>query len=195
MSVANAQPGASDRLEAFGLRFGDSYATATAKGLQAEFDSKDGDLTVYKSIKLPKQPSTTDLANLIFDKKQGLQKITWLSDDITDDPYGSEGKAQFSELKSTLEDKYGSPDSRLSMERVGLSLYKDADEFYECLDYTGCGMWSALWTGSYGTVGLSISSGGLRGTGWLKVTYEGPAWEGLIDARDARTDQADADAF
>lgn len=195
LSVANAQADASDRLEAFGLRFGDSYTTASAKGLQAEFQGKDGSLTNYKSIKLPKQPSTTDMVGLTFDQKHGLQRITWLSKNVTDDPFGSKGKEQFSELKAVLEKKYGSPDSRGTLEAVGISLYKDADEFYECLDYSGCGMWTAFWTGSYGAVALSIATSGDRGVGWLQVVYEGPAWEDLIDARNARTDQLDADAF
>lgn len=195
MSVATGQPATSERLEVFGLRFGDSYATATSKGLQAKLKTKDGNLALYESTKLPKQPSNTDLVGLAFDQGHGLQKIQWLSKNITEDPMGIKGKEQFSELKAILGQKYGDPDSGLSYERVGVSLYKDPDEFYECIDYVGCGMWNASWVGSYGLVSLSIRSSGRRGIGWLELIYEGPDWEGIVDAEEARTSKADADAF
>lgn len=149
--------------------------------------------TVYKATRLPAHPSNTDLVSIVFVDKVGLQKITWMSTNFADDISGRAGKEAYTSLKATLEKKYGAP-SR-SFESVGLKLYDEYDEFYQCLAYAGCGMWMTLWEGPFGIVGLAIESTGRRGSGWLQVTYEGPRWAETIDAKQAQANKQDADAF
>lgn len=60
------------------------------------------------------------------------------SEDIENDTYGSEGKEKYENIKTSLRKKYGLP--TLKLEVSGLTLWNEPDEFYQCLDYDGCGV-------------------------------------------------------
>ena len=64
------------------------------------------------------------------------------SEDITNDAFGSKGKEMYDDIKSKLKNKYGEPTE--NFEFVGLRLYDESDEFYQCLSYDGCGMWTSF---------------------------------------------------
>lgn len=116
-----------------------------------------------------------------------------LSKNIASDPFGSEGKARYSELKSILEEKYGSPTHE--MEWIGLTLFKESDEFYQCLAYNGCGMWASSFAGPQ-DISVVLQLKGLdRGSGYFELSYEGPKWSMVLDELKQENLKADTDAL
>ena len=127
----------------------------------------------------PKPFSKADFFQLLFVPNSGLQKVVMIGKDITDDLYGSSGKADYSKLKKALTKKYG--DKFKSFEYIGLDLYDESDEFYQCLAYSGCGSHSSFWIdGLNGTIVLSLN-GLSRGKGFLKLVYESKDWSRHLD--------------
>jgi hypothetical protein len=153
----------------------------------------EGNLTSITISSPPKPLSSTKDVQLIFGKVRGLQKIIWNSEPILDDVYGIEGKDKFNKLKDNLIKKYGNPSD--GTEIVGLELYDEADEFYQCLDYAGCGSWNSIWEVDNGVSILLQLHGASRGEGWLSLAFEGPGWlEALGRYEDAKS-ESDFDAL
>ena len=190
---ATADTYAIEKQTTMGLTFGQTYEEAQAAGLQATKLETDNSLTTYKVTKLPQQPSSTDVAMVVFDATFGFQKLVWHSKNIEADVSGISGKSQYDSIKTVLEKKYGPPAKIL--ERSGLKLFQEYDEFYQCLAYPGCGYWFSYWEGDFGLTSLGIETQGLRGEGWLKVVYEGPKWATIVDQRESKTEREDAEAF
>lgn len=125
--------------EPFGLTWGMSEAAL----IKADF-SKTGpsdDFNVFTSVSTPKAWSKAD-DYIALTYRGSLVKVAAHSKKFSSDLYGSEGKAEYENIKALLTRKYGAPES--ASERSGLKLYKDADEFYQCLKYDGCGFYFAL---------------------------------------------------
>lgn len=118
-------------------------------------------------------PGNTDFVQLAFSQDGSLIKIRWTSDNFTNDRYGTEGKAGFEALYETLQAKLGP--GKL-YQYSGNELYTDSDEFYECLDYDGCGGWASFWDNAENPdSGSMLQLKGLsRGTGYLAYTVEHP---------------------
>ena len=91
-----------------------------------------------------------------------------------------------------LSKKYGAPKS--SWEQVGLDLYKDSDEFYQCLKYDGCGQYVSLYEYAGGYISLQIK-GVSRGKGYLMIGYESPAFYAAKDAIENKQSLSDSEAF
>lgn len=127
----------------------------------------------------PITPDDTDQIILMVDPKFGLGRIIWISNVIKDDIFGSKGKEKYVEISSLLSSKYGT--AQTIVEHIGLELYRDDDEFYECLAYSGCGIWVTSWQIPDGAIVVQLR-GLARGTGYLGVTYEGPNWQEILDA-------------
>ncbi len=141
----------------------------------------DGKFTIYTTTNLPKNLSFAESYNLTFHSNFGLQKIVIIGKTINSDPTGNEGKKTYSELKNSITERYGLPSNKYSMETIGNKLYKEYDEFYQCLKYQGCGAWSSLWDlNENGTIALEIK-GLSRGSGYLILSYEGPKWSEAVD--------------
>ena len=175
---------------AFGAEWGWSYQRLKDAGAECQPIAFD-DFNAYKCSKMPKGFSNVDFFNVIFDKVNGLQKIRMVGEDITGDPYGTAGKKRYMDYKNAISKKYGPAGDDLTIEMVGLSLYKDSDEFYECLKYSGCGYYTALWNvNTGGTINVQIK-GSSRGTGWVQLQYEGPEWSSSLDR--IRTAEAESD--
>lgn len=169
----------------FGLKWGMSIEDAKSLNIEMDENKDDGVVVAYKVSVLPSQPPGTDFAILIFSKARGLQKVLWNSTDIREDSNGVKGREEFKSYQSILEEKYGKPESKNMIKKTGLKLYKEADEFYQCLHYDGCGYWMAMWNLKTMTVLLEIRSSGRRGNGWLQIAYEGPEWDdALKDGRE-----------
>lgn len=123
------------------------------------------DLIIYE---LPNPPIT--LPNftsykLLAHKQLGLIKVV-LSEEITRDPYGVEGKNAYFKYKEALTKKYGKAES---LEEIGLKVYRESDEFYQCLGYQGCGVYFSNFKQS----GISLLLEGNRhAEGKLKIIYE-----------------------
>lgn len=179
----------------FGLTWGASAdAVGQALGVVPDPEPLWGRLNSFTSSKAPITPPDTDMILAAVDPEHGLGRVIWISTTIEDDPFGSEGRGRYNALQQVLTEKYGKPSRKT--EETGAKLWKDRDEFYECLDYQGCGLWMSLW--EVGTppvlIGLRIK-GVRRGTGYVVITYEGPNWDAILDAVKAGEAKAKKDAF
>ena len=179
----------------FGFEWGQTKSDISSKGIDLT------DCSVSESIPVescqtknaPKKFSKADFFFLYFASDEGLHKIAMLGQDIKSDAYGTNGKEQYRSLKTSLTKKYGKPSS--VFEWTGRELYKDADEFYECLKYQGCGNHTSYWLeGVEGTIGLDLK-GVSRGAGFLKLTYESKRWSDLLDRFNNENNSADEDSL
>jgi hypothetical protein len=136
--------------------------------------SQEANLTVCDIKNPPKKMADAFSYMLVFDEDEGLQKIMILTDDIEGDVYGFKGKEAYDKYKKALQRKYGKPTS--TYEYTGQKLYDQADEFYECLRYTGCGSYTAFYEKA-GTVVLLALKGDRRGSGYINIAIESPRWE------------------
>jgi hypothetical protein len=171
----------------FGFKWDQKVSDLRAKGFDSTCsDATDLPIRICKFSASPKKFSKADFFQGFFVPGEGLQKVTMLGKDITDDPYGSDGKAQYEALKTSLTKKYGAPTNTYEWEAT--ELYKDSDEFYECLNYQSCGNHTVYWIeGMDGTITLKIK-GVSRGKGYIQLIYESPRWSDLLDQlRDQET--------
>jgi hypothetical protein len=78
-------------------------------------------------------------------------------------------------MKKAVAEKRGNPTDETNV--VGARLFDQEDEFYQCLAYDGCGVWSSLWEQKpSGGVLLSIEGTG-PGKGYVQVDYESADWQ------------------
>lgn len=139
----------------------------------------------------PKRFSQAESFYLYLVPGRGLQKVMMFEETIDGDSTGSEGKSRYGKLKSALAKKYGEPKS---YEWIGLKLYDERDEFYQCLEYDGCGSYASYWVNDQllGTIVVKIN-GLRRGEGWIQLTYESKDWGNLLNEIKAKTAAADED--
>ncbi|WP_338268007.1 hypothetical protein [Marinomonas pontica] len=173
----------------FGLEWGMSHAELQAVGFSAPKPLEDFEYAT--SVSTPK-PWSQGNSYFALSYKDKLVKAIVESKPITDDVYGSEGKALYSSVKSILVKKYGNPSSEF--EHTGMKLYDDADEFYQCLEYSGCGGYMASFSVGGGSIQVSIE-GSRRGQGNVKITYESPAFYNAKEAIEAQDAKSDSSAF
>jgi hypothetical protein len=176
----------------FGLKWGASAADLRALGF-APFGEGAGanDLHTFTSSSAPKPWSKahTYFAFLFRDR---LVKVVVRSEPIADDVAGIRGKELYGSVKETLVAKYGAPSSHTEI--IGMKLYKDYDEFYQCLGYSGCGIYVSIFKHGGGVVALALE-GQSRGSGFLSVQYESPEFaEALADIK-AGNQESDASAL
>ena len=176
----------------FGLKWGVSVNDLRNQGIELQKGRAEGRLETFFAKSLPKNLSIAESYGLAFDQEFGLQKISMVSEDITDDAFGSKGKEMYDDIKSKLKNKYGEPTE--NWEYVGLVLYDESDEFYQCLSYDGCGSWASLFEDKEQVVLVEIE-GIRRGHGFIKLSYEGPKWKESFDARKAKSSKSDSDAL
>jgi hypothetical protein len=180
---------------AFGLSWNKTAEEVRQLGVEIKEKSRDGRFIVYTASKIPKSLSIAESYTLIIHAEYGLQKIIVIGKSITNDPYGNEGKEKYSEYKRALVARYGQPTEKYSAETIGNRLYKERDEFYQCLRHSGCGLWSALWTlDGGGTVALNIK-GLSAGQGFLTFNYEGPKWADAVDGHKVNRNSEDQKAL
>lgn len=142
----------------------------------------------------PILPPDTDMLSVAVDPEFGMGRVIWVSDNVTNDAVGSEGQEKYEELKAILTEKYGQPVNK--NEVVGLDLWTEPDEFYQCLSYDGCGIWVSYWQAGSPSSSIALQLKGLdRGEGYLSMVYEGPNWQKIIDAVNAGEAQVKKDAF
>ena len=176
----------------FGLKWGMSPGLVKSLGATLTKTKSDRNLETYKATTLPKSLSGFDAYILIFADGK-LAKVTAVGSDITNDPTGSNGKERFESLTSALTEKYGRPGKGL--QSVGNRLYKEYDEFFECLAYSGCGAWNSIYETADKDIVVEIK-GQRRGSGYLVLTVEStPQWSNALDVYKARKQSADKDAL
>ena len=178
----------------FGFEWGQTQFILKAKGITLE-NCKVSDLSIEycKAFNSPKKFSKADYFFLYFPPGEGLQKVMMLGKDIEGDPYGTDGKKQYFSLKESLIKKYDKPSN--TFEWIGSELYKDADEFYECLNYGSCGNQSSFWLEDIsGTISLELK-GVSRGSGYIKLTYESKDWSNILDRLENEKNLIDEDSL
>ncbi|MEL0638494.1 hypothetical protein V6259_17220 [Marinomonas sp. TI.3.20] len=173
----------------FGLEWGMSNAQLQAVGFSVP--KKLDQFRVLTSVSTPKPWSQGD-TYIALTYRDKLVKAIVNSKSITGDAYGSEGKALYTKVKTLLTKKYGTPESHF--ERTGMKLYEDADEFYQCLGYSGCGFYYSSYSVSGGNIQVTLKGSG-RGRGYVVITYESPAFYNAKKAIDLKNSQSDSSAL
>ena len=189
--VNNAYAAETETLAPFGLNWGESKQKLKKSGVVFDKCTTELGLSICSTKKPIKPVSFGDIYQLVFDSKRGLQKAVMLSNDITDDITGREGKELYGKVKNSLVKKYG---EAKDYEYSGLKLYDEYDEFYQCLAYSGCGSWLSFWEPvNGGTVSVSLEGLG-RGKGFLKISYESKKWAIVVDERKKKESSDDDNA-
>lgn len=174
-----------------GLEFGQTITQVKAAGvaLTSAGDPEFG-VKMFTADKVPSEiPGFEQYFLMFFDDK--LTKVKLIGKTMSNDPYGSTGKAAFESLRTSLKKKYKETDG---MQRVGIKLFKDPSEFYQCLGYAGCGMWISILKGGGRSLVLELKADGRDG-GFLALTIEGPMYETLINEMQRRRSKATEDAL
>ena len=173
----------------FGLSWGMSINALNKVGFKNAGAS--GGFQFLESVTTPKPWSKGDEYLAVIYKNK-LVKVIVYSKKITGDLYGREGKKLYGNVKSLLTNKYGEP--RDSTELVGLKLYKDSDEFYQCLKYSGCGHYMTVFNYGSGDVGLELK-GVSRGEGLVKIMYENSSFDAALDEIESISQKTDANSL
>ncbi|MBY6188315.1 hypothetical protein KUV89_17000 [Marinobacter hydrocarbonoclasticus] len=123
----------------------------------------------------------------------GLQKVVMNSSLIEGDAYGRDGKALYDSLVKALIGAGYQEENRI--ESVGHALWDEADEFYQCLGYDGCGYWMWFGVDAAGDKAMVQIEGRSRGTGRVRATFESARWSDVLNAGKDQQNQADSEAF
>jgi len=175
----------------FGLRWGATEKDLVEQGVIFKKESDEGGFETFITTSLPKNLSIADMYVLLVHKKYELQKVVMFSKEIEGDIYGTKGKEIYQDLKSKLVNKYGAPNS--DFEKVGVELFTETNEFYQCLAYDGCGYWSAMFSDKDKGILVSLQLKGIgRGKGFVKLAYEGPDWEEAMEESNSELSKSDA---
>lgn len=176
----------------FGFEWGQSKADIKSKGVVLKNCTEKNKIYACETTKPPKGVSFGESYNLYIDYEKGLQKVVLIGVDIKSDITGSDGKEQYSKIKSSLTKKYGEP---TPYETIGQKLYKEYDEFYQCLKYDGCGQWFSVWSpDNDGAIVLQLK-GLSRGKGYLTLVYESKEWAAIMDSFEDRKNTSDEGAL
>ena len=176
----------------FGLRWGMSPSDVKSLDTVLTKTEAERNLEYYTTTSLPKNVSDIDKYLLIFADGK-LVKITAIGTDITGDPSGSKGKQRFDGIFKVLKEKYGKPDTNSHL--IGHKLYKEQDEFYQCLVYKGCGIWVSIFETVDKIIALDLK-GIRRGIGYLKIATEAkPQWSEALDIFESKKNASDKNAL
>ena len=176
----------------FGLRWGMTPAQVQAFGVTLINTENDRGLDLYKTTSLPKNVSDAESYSLTFFNGR-LVKLWVVTKNITGDPTGAKGKERFGAFRSALAAKYG--ESAHNRQISGVALYTEWDEFYQCLAYSGCGIWASIFETNDKIVGIEIK-GLRRGTGYIEITAEAkPQFHEALQVYRNRQKTTDKDAL
>lgn len=177
LAVAGAAAAADDG--PFGLRWGMTLDELRQRGTAIRKDTLLwGAVRSVSVARVAAAPADTTSMNLAFDPELGLQRVIWYRE-VKNDRRGEKGRRVYAALKMSLLARYGRPD--IGDEIVGLVLFDEPEDFYQCLAYEGCGVWASEWDPpNSGSVELAIE-GVSRGSGVVVLTYQGPAWRKVVE--------------
>lgn len=181
------------KLEApFGLTWGSKHI---AKNCEIKNQELNG-LTLCSTSKVPKPVRDFERYSLIYANKK-LVKVVAYSKDFTEDYYGIEGRDVYDKYKALINTKYFETSN--FTEEVGLYVYRKTHEFYECIDYPGCGMYSAIWTfpdedGTNSGIVLKLSGFG-KGKGFVILSYEHSSYYKFLDDREKKEDKQNMESL
>jgi len=176
----------------FGLYWGMTPKEITSLGITLINVKEEKNFQYYTTESLPKNLSDIEKYYLVFSDGK-LIKIFARCKSITNDSTGSDGKERFNVLNKSLQDKYGTPDFK--SQRIGSKLFKEYDEFYECLKYAGCGNWACGYEKPTKVIVLELK-GLSRGTGYISLQVEAvPEWGDALNKFKSIKNKSDADAM
>jgi len=169
---------ATEMLEELGLAWGQ-----TQKSLSAKKYTLTNCLTNKKITACDVTQHVEGIAHdmmyiLFFEANDGLQKLQMPIRYIEDDPTGEKGIDLYAQLKEAMKEKYGEPKS---YEYVGKKLYTGAKEFYQCLQYKGCGTWSSFWSLPNDDFAYISLIGAEKESAYLVLFYESKRWQEIVD--------------
>ena len=179
----------------FGTKWGSSIQELKDLNVTCSQEKPDlaNNLISCTTNSLPKDTSIKEFYYILFSNNYGMQKVSMISKSITDDITGTEGKNIYNKYKNILMSKYSVPSSEY--EYTGKELYDEYDEFYQCLDYEGCGKHISFFKSKEDNF-ITLELKGLsRGTGYITLTYEGPQWSKHINDLDNKKNSSDNDAL
>lgn len=176
----------------FGLRWGMTIAEVKGVGVTLTKTRADRNFEIYRTSSMPKNVSDFESYSMIFADGK-LVKLWGVSKNIVGDPMGSDGKERFDTLRTALIEKYGKPE--VDYQKVGAKLYQESDEFYECLKYKGCGLWTSGFETPDKAIGLDLK-GLSRGTGYIELLAEAkPQFSRALEIYKSRKTSSDKDAL
>ena len=183
----------SEILAPFGFNWGDTREQLISKGIKLDCGNEADRLSICRTERAVVDVSFAKSYSLVFDDKIGLIKVQMAGNDIESDITGSKGKELYSRVANSISEKYGVPSS---YEYSGREVYREYDEFYQCLKYDGCGNWVSYWgeSNSLGFITLQLI-GSSRGTGYLRILYESTAFYQIVDEIKNEEATNDSNAF
>ena len=174
----------------FGLTWG-STVTEVSKVATLTKLRADNNMTLYKTLSLPKNHSLKESYVLVFSKGK-LVKVGMVSVSYENDLYGTEGVEGFERVISQLITNGYVLDSKDII--MGLELYEESYEFYQCLKYTGCGAVYA-YLNKGGTSVLVQLKGLVRGVGYLDIMFESSDFHNARQEYDNSKNNKDLSSF
>ena len=176
----------------FGLNWGETVEKIKEQNIELEKFGNENNITYYKTNSLPENFSDIEVYILIFDDYLGLVKVFLQSKDFENDIYGSNGKDRFNKIRQILKEKYKMKDEARF---IGQKLYDESDEFYQCLNYKGCGYWASTFETSNKFILLELI-GKKRGVGFYELSVEAvPEWKQTLKKLEGKKAKSDDDAL
>jgi len=175
----------------FGLRWLSSPSQVRAQGVKLKLAHSNEYLWSYTTDTLPKSHSLGESYVLAFYRDSVLVKLSMITVSFTNDPYGSEGKAKFDLVLTQLSNKMKVKNKFCY---VGAKLYQENDEFYQCLNYPGCGSWVAFLFDDTKTVMLQLKTL-RRAEGYIVLTAEANEFGKVAERIKADKNKSDMSAF
>lgn len=164
-----------------GLKWGESKESIIKNYNATPADKNDTRIKLYSLANPPIKVPGFDEIYGVVDDKYGLVKVVMI-ESIHKDAYGSQGIEEYKKYSAILTKKYGKPSDKF--EYTGKELYKESDEFYQCLNYQGCGAYFSFYkTPGKAVIGLELK-GKRRGEGYLSINYESSLFDKVIQERD-----------
>ncbi len=164
----------------FGLAWGASERDIAALGVNITRAHSSGEVVSYGAARLPDGTSNAKAYSLFIDAKHGLQRVTMVTEPISNDLVGEEGKQQYALMKLSLSRKYGSPLGEYEYAGNGYQVLPS--EFYACLSLKDCGSWVSVFDGQGEGERVSLRLSGTAPTGgYISISYEGPQWKSIAD--------------
>lgn len=154
-----------------GLTWGMSVEEIESTGAKLGAPSVSDGMSAFPVLDIPNRLADFPNVTIFFSEDYGLVRVLLVSKVVRNDPFGREVKNLYNNYKEILQDKYG--EASLVEEQVGLIVYKELDEFYQCLIYPGCGIYSSLFGDAEKKLAnISLSVKGIkRAEGYIDMMY------------------------
>ncbi len=173
-------PGLAQAEAPFGLAWGASESSIAGMDVSLTRAHASGGIASYGTARLPQNISNATAYSLFVDEQHGLQRVAMVTEPISNDLVGEEGKQQYALMKLSLSRKYGAPLGEF--EYAGNGYQVMPSEFYACLSLKDCGAWVSVFNGQAEGERVTLRLSGIApNKGYLSISYEGPKWSTIAD--------------